>query len=507
MKQSPIETLSASPRLPSVALAKEGLRVSVSFIVAVLLCAFAVAHAADTRPHIILVMADDMGWGETSYNGHPLLKTPNLDAMAASGLRFDRFYAAGPVCSPTRASVLTGRTHDRTGVPAHGYGLRPQEKTIAQALRTAGYVTGHFGKWHLNALRGPGAPVLASDERHPGKFGFDEWLSTTNFFDVDPLLSRRGKIEEFKGDSSEVVVGEALKFVEQHRRGTKPVFAVVWFGTPHSPFRALPQDKAPFTSLAEPSANHYGELVAMDRSVGTLRKRLRELGIADNTLLLFCSDNGGLPEIKPDTVGGLRGFKGSVFEGGVRVPGIIEWPAVIKQPRVTRYPASTMDIFPTVADIVGLPRSAMLNLIDGDSLKPLLTREVGPRAKPIPFRYDGKAAFVDNRYKLVSTDLAQGKFELYDLESDPKESRDITTEQPTIAKRLREQLLAFNASVEASIAGKDYPEGKVVPADPEPRFWAATPEYQRYLPEWSKRWEYVTAVKQAANIATKKKKK
>ncbi|MDP3073047.1 MAG: sulfatase-like hydrolase/transferase [Opitutaceae bacterium] len=462
-------------------------------------------HATD-RPNIILMMADDMGWGETSYNGHPLLKTPNLDAMAANGLRFDRFYAGAPVCSPTRASVLTGRANDRTGVPSHGYALRLQEKTIAQALRAAGYVTGHFGKWHLNGLRGPGAPILASDARHPGRFGFDEWVSTTNFFDLSPLLSRRGKIEEFEGDSSEIVVAEALQFVERHRGGGKPIFAVIWYGTPHSPFRALPEDKAAFAELALASADHYGELVALDRSIGTLRRRLRDLGVADNTLVLFCSDNGGLPEINPETVGGLRGFKGSVFEGGLRVPGIIEWPAVIKTPRRTHYPASTMDIFPTVADIVGLPPSSMLQPIDGASLQPLLARELAARSKPIPFRFHNRAVLMDNRYKLIAEDLPRGKFALYDLEADPKEMRDLTAEMPVVFERMRNELLAWNATVNASVAGKDYPEGKVVPADPESIFWTESAEYQPYLPEWSQRWEYASAIK-AAGKATKKTKK
>jgi len=158
------------------------------------------------QPNIIFVMADDMGWGQTGYRNHPILKTPNLDAMAANGLRFERFYAGGPVCSPTRASMLTGRSHERAGVLTHGYALRTQEKTIAQALRGAGYVTGHFGKWHLNGHRGPGVPILAEDPYSPGKFGFDEWVSVSNFYDVDPLMSRRGKFEEFKGDSSERTV-------------------------------------------------------------------------------------------------------------------------------------------------------------------------------------------------------------------------------------------------------------------------------------------------------------
>jgi arylsulfatase A-like enzyme len=187
--------------------------------------------------------------------------------MANNGLRFERFYAGGPVCSPTRASMLTGRSHDRTGVLSHGYALRTQEKTIAQALQTAGYITGHFGKWHLNGHRGPGAPIFDSDIRSPGKFGFNEWLSVSNFFDMNPILSRNGKFEEFQGDSSEIIVNEAVKFLDQHRNSNKPMFTVIWYGNPHSPFKALPQDKAVFPALNDASSNHYGELVAMDRSI------------------------------------------------------------------------------------------------------------------------------------------------------------------------------------------------------------------------------------------------
>lgn len=154
-------------------------------------------------------MADDQGWGQTGYRGHPVLATPNPDAMTAEDLRFDRFQAAAPVCSPTRAAVLTGRTNRRTGVESHGYALRRQEVSIASLLARAGYATGHFGKWHLNGLRGPGVPVPGDDTHHPGVFGFEEWLSTTNCFDLDPILSRNGRFEEFTGDSSEVAVAEA----------------------------------------------------------------------------------------------------------------------------------------------------------------------------------------------------------------------------------------------------------------------------------------------------------
>lgn len=452
--------------------------------------------ASASKPHIVLVMADDMGWGQTSYNGHPVLKTPNLDALAAGGLRFDRFYAGAPNCSPTRATVMTGRTNDRAGTHNHGYALRRQEKALPRALRDAGYVTGHFGKWHLNGYSGPGAPILAGDDHNPGEFGFDEWLSVTNFFDRDPIMSRKGKFEEFKGDSSEIIVGEALKFLTRNRSVGQPMFAVVWYGSPHSPYAATAADKAAFGQLAEPSQNHYGELVAMDRSIGTLRKGLRDLGIADNTLLWFCSDNGGLPDVKPDTVGGLRGFKNTMYEGGLRVPGIIEWPAVIKRPRVTKYPAATMDIFPTIADIVGLPRHAMLQPLDGTSLKPLLTAELGRRAQPLGFRHTNRAAMIDNQYKIVWPKVGTDTFELYDLEADPKESRDLTAEQPEVARKMQSAIRKWNDSVNASVAGKDYPEGRVDPKEPPgQRSWMTAPEYAPYMSELQKRPEYRQAAK------------
>jgi arylsulfatase A-like enzyme len=456
----------------------------------VLWAVFGLAHlAAAERPHIILVMADDMGWGETSYHGHPILQTPHLDEMAANGLRFNRFYAGGPVCSPTRATVLTGRAHDRTAVYSHGHALRLQEKTLAQALQTAGYRTGHFGKWHLNGLQGPGLPIPADDPYHPGKFGFDEWLSVSNFFDLDPLLSRRGELEAHHGDSSEVVVDQAVKFLAQHRHDRAPLFAVIWFGSPHLPFRPLETDKAAFASLDENSANHYGEMVGVDRSVGTLRRKLRELDLAANTLVIFCSDNGGLPNLEPETVGGLRGHKGSVFEGGLRVPAIIEWPAAIT-PRVTDYPASTLDIFPTIASIVDLPTTAMLTPIDGESLQPLFAHEAPPRTTPIPFRYQGKWALVDNHYKMISADLTPATTELYDLSTDPKESQNIASQKPAVAQRLRQHLISWNASVEASIAGLDYPEREVSPADPAPVRWNLDPAYQSFLDQWGDRPEF-----------------
>lgn len=467
------------------------------FLSTIVFLTLASTRADDSpRPHIVLVMADDMGWGQTGYYDHPVLKTPHLDAMAASGLRFDRFYAGAPNCSPTRATVLTGRSHDRTGVHNHGYPLRLQETTVAEALRDAGYATGHFGKWHLNGLRGPGAPILAGDDRRPDAFGFETWLSVTNFFDRNPIMSRGGEFVEFEGDSSEIIVREALQFIRQQIAADHMTFTVIWYGTPHSPWMASGADKAAFSALDEKSQEHYGELVAMDRSLGTLRRGLREQGIAENTLVWFCSDNGGLSGIEPDTVGGLRGFKGTLYEGGLRVPGIIEWPAVISEPRVTSFPAVTMDIFPTLADVAGLPESVLLQPQDGISLKSLLTEERTRREKPIPFRHQGRAALVDNQFKLLTLDIEERDFVLYDLVRDPQETTDVSASHPDITRRLRDALLEWNASVEESLAGRDYPEGKVTPPEPPPRLWREMTEYRPYFDAWKNRPEYRSWLKQ-----------
>ena len=451
---------------------------------------FTINSLSAAKPNVILVMADDQGWGQMGYMNHPALKTPHLDAMSENGLRLDRFYAGGPVCSPTRATVLTGRTHDRTGVFDHGYALRSQEKTLGQAMKRAGYATGHFGKWHLNGLRGPGAPIFKEDSHHPGAFGFDEWLSVTNFFDRNPIMSRKGKIEEYSGDSSEIIVNEALKFIKTNARANKPFFTVIWYGTPHDPWTAAKADKKSFTKLSPKAQEHYGELVAMDRSIGTLRKGLREMGVAQNTLVWFMSDNGGLPRLDPPTTGGLRSFKGSMYEGGLRVPAIIEWPKGISKVRITKHPAGAVDIFPTIAEVAGLEKSDLLKPQDGMSLAKLFLKEQGPRQKPLPFRTRGRIAVVDNDYKIISfPDSGKTRYELYNLAKDMREQDNLVKKEPKIANRLRKRLKAIDASVTASVNGQDYPEKKVAPQPPR-IFWWESESYRPYFSEWIKRPEY-----------------
>ena len=435
--------------------------------------------ARKTSPNVILVMADDMGWAQTGYYGHPILKTPNLDDMARRGLRFDRFYVAAPSCAPTRASILTGRTNDRTGVFRVGDCINKQEMMLSTAFRNAGYRTAHFGKWHLNTVALPGDnPMPKSDPHNPGELGFDYWLSATNQFNIDPVLSRNGVPEQFKGDSSEVLVNESLKWIGSEVSQGKSVFAVIWYASPHRPMEASAEDAKPFTHLNPASRDHHGEIVAMDRSIGALREGLRKLEIADNTLVWFKSDNGGLPNIdygpayppiEPDTTGHLRGFKKDFYEGGLRVPAIVEWPSGI-QPRATRFPACTMDIFPTLIDVAGLDRKNMNPVHDGISLADLFASEPARRERPMGFRASGGLAWIDNDWKLVRNYTrkeggAKGApFELYNLVGDPEETQDLADHHPEIAARMQEQLAAWNRSVDRSITGADYPEGKVLPS-------------------------------------------
>ncbi|MCA9132592.1 MAG: sulfatase-like hydrolase/transferase, partial [Planctomycetales bacterium] len=331
---------------------------------------------------------------------------------------------------------------------------------------------------------------LADDERTPGVFGLDTWLSVTNFFDRDPILSRGGEFEEFQGDSSEIVVDEALAFMRQQVQAGQPFFTVIWYGSPHSPYMASDEDTQSFSDLNPASAKHYGELVAMDRSLGTLRAGLRELGIAGNTLLWFNSDNGGLPRIQPETVGGLRDFKNSVYEGGLRVPAVIEWPAGIETARVTAFPAGTVDIFPTLAAVAGLPESVLLQPQDGMSLVPLFARELKQRPTPLGFRHRGRAAWIDNDYKLLTQDVSGGEYELYNLAEDQRESSDLAAGQPEVLHRLRDAFEQWNRSVERSVAGEDYPEGRVTDAITERRNWPDLDIYRPWFEEWKERPEF-----------------
>jgi arylsulfatase A-like enzyme len=306
-------------------------------------------------------------------------------------------------------------------------------------------------------------------------------------------MSDKGNFIDFKGSSSKVIFNEAIKFIKTNNTSNTPFFAVIWDGSPHDPWIASEEDKDDFENLDSKSQNHYGELVAFDRNLGVFRGELKKMGISKNTIVWFCSDNGGLKKIQPETVGGLKGFKGSVWEGGIRVPAIIEWPSIIKH-KITSFPASTMDIFPTIAEIVGLTESDIQGPIDGISLLSIFNSNINKRNLPIPFRIDDKGALIDNNFKLVATSREELKFELYDLQADPKETNDISSINRDKFQELITSYLNWNNSVDNSVEGKDYKEGYLF-SQPERHFWMKDDRYFPYMDELIKRPEYEKRIK------------
>jgi arylsulfatase A-like enzyme len=230
-------------------------------------------------------------------------------------------------------------------------------------------------------------------------------------------------------------------------------------------------------------ANQLGELVALDRSIGMLRKGLRDMGVEKNTLIWYCSDNGGVAE-DPDSVGKLRGHKGTLYEGGIRVPGIVEWPGRIR-PAVTDFPASTMDIFPTIVDLLGLPKDSMLEVRDGESILPLFDGKLPKRTHAIPFTAKG-TALIDGDFKLVR--IGRGKkrtWELYDLRNDISESKDLSATHTERFNKMKVEAEKLIESVEASAIGKDYPEGRVIQPQRNAR-WTAMEEYKKHFETFAK---------------------
>jgi len=443
---------------------------------------------AANRPNIILAMTDDQGWGDTGYNGHPFLKTPTLDAMARSGLRFNRFYSGAPVCSPTRGSAMTGRHPYRYGITFANVGhMRPEEITLAEALKTRGYVTGHFGKWHLGTLTRTEKDSNRGGQRGlqhyapPWEHGFDVCFSTEAKVPTWNPMLRPGTdqpygtaywtgpetkaTENLAGDDSRVIMDRAIPFIRDAVAQGKPFLAVIWFHTPHEPVLAGERYLKMYEGAGSDKERHYfGCLTAMDEQMGRLRDELRRTGVAENTMLWFCADNGPEHKTGPGSAGGLRGRKRDLFEGGIRVPGLLEWPARIPRPRTTDVPCSTCDYFPTVLAALGLRMEGQPEPIDGVDLLPLIDGRMDERPRPIAFESGKQIALVDNRRKLITRD--KGKtWMLFDLVADPTEANDLAAAHPDVVAGMKEKLETWRVSCQASLAGKDY--GRAQPLPPE----------------------------------------
>ena len=395
-----------------------------------LLAAPALLAQPRRRPNILLIITDDQGYGDLSCHGNPHLKTPNLDRIAAEGVQFTQFHVS-PVCAPTRASLMTGRYNYRTGVVDTYLGramMHPDEVTLPETFREAGYRTGIFGKWHL----GDNYPLRAIDQ------GFEEALVHTGggitqpsdppgntYF--DPVLFHNGRAGKHKGYCTDIFANAAIRFIEQNR--TRPFFAYLATNAPHTPLQIADSYVEPWrrAGLDATTAAIYGMVQNVDENVGRVLEALRTNGVERDTIVMFMTDNG--PQQRRYNAG-MRGLKGTVYEGGIRVPLFVRWPGRFEGGKRVDGVCAHIDVAPTLLDICGVrSRSKM----DGVSLAKLSWPERTVFFQwhrgdtPVPHR---SAAVRAGRWKLVN-----GR-ELYDLESDPAEARDVAAQHPELVTKL-----------------------------------------------------------------------
>jgi arylsulfatase A-like enzyme len=472
------------------------------------------------RPNVVLIMADDLGWGDVGFNGNRKVKTPALDQLAREGVRLNRFYAGGPVCTPTRATCMTGRSPNRYGaIWAGRYPLPPEEITVAEVLRDAGYRTGFFGKWHLGKLtpaRDEGFPAPKLEPRAylaPWHQGFEtcfatesavpnynpevwihEWNLGSTASDANVYVMNRpirygegtlvgdplprwpyrfwhgeGKpaAGPIAGDSSELIMNHAVRFIERSVEKKEPFLAVVWFVTPHTPVSAGDEARSRYAGMSMQEQHWFGAISALDDQVARLRTTLRKLDVEEDTLLWFCSDNGPSWVHDLNSAGPLRGKKGELYEGGIRVPSVVSWPAGIKGGREISVPLSTADFLPTIAAAANLPARKSPPL-DGENVLPVLQGKASRRSSLICFEYPVREsaatweagatrqlAVMDGDWKLVSVDSGKS-FQLYNLPGDIGETSDQASARPEEVSRLWQAFAKWRSECAASLEGADY---------------------------------------------------
>lgn len=420
-----------------------------------LLVAGVESQAQSKRPNILLIVSDDQGYGDVSNLGHPVLKTPNLDRLKSQSLWLKNFVTA-PVCSPTRASLMTGRHQFRTGIWdtwRSRCNMAPDEVTLPEYLREAGYLTSHSGKWHL----GTNLPFRPDDQ------GFDHTYVWHSFDRFDPQMLRDGNtVETVKnGYLDNAITDDAIRFLS--RQHEKPFFAYVALFNPHDHWKKQVADEYTGRFLDAPginaeSAEVMGMIANVDDNVGRLLETLKKRNLENNTLVIFMSDNGLQGGKRKENAlfnAGLRGTKGTVYEGGVRVPCYVRWPGVLT-PRTVTERIAVIDWLPTLLDVAGLKPTR--KPIEGISVWPLLTGKVDT----LPDRYifqqhqpqmsgSSPQAFVNasvtgRRFKLLFPDATRPP-ELYDLPADPAESRNVAGEHPGVVGEMKKAYEVWFSSV------------------------------------------------------------
>ncbi len=419
-------------------------------LIAFLTLALAASLQAAAPPNVIVFLADDAGWGDYGFSGNTQLATPNIDSIARGGVSLDRFYVC-PLCAPTRAEFLTGRYHPRGGVKGVSTGqerLDLDEKTVADAFKTAGYATGAFGKWH-NGSQWP---------YHPRARGFDEYLGHTSghwgeYFDAP--LDEDGKMIRTQGYIVDVCTDRALRFIDRNK--DTPFFCYIPFTTPHSPWAAPQKDWARFKDkpitqratnpdLEVPDETRcaYAMLENQDWNVGRVLDRLKQHGLSDNTLIVYFSDNG------PNSyrwTGGMKGKKGQTDEGGVRSVCYLSWPAKLPAGHTVAQIAGAIDLLPTLTALAGIPRAGDKPL-DGRDLTPLLTQQANPD-------WPGRMIFSSSGQNITvrtQTHRLDNQGNLYDMIADPGQTIPVNDKEPALAARLAEAVAAWRVEMHGTAA-------------------------------------------------------
>jgi arylsulfatase B len=422
----------------------------------------------ERRPNVLLIFVDDLGYGELGCQGNPQIPTPHIDAIAERGIRFTSGYVSAPYCSPSRAGLLTGRYQTRFGHERNfigkdnldpDIGLPTGERTLADALRDAGYATGLVGKWHLG-----GTP-----EYHPQARGFDEFfgfLHEGHFYvpppydgvvshlrekeppyDANnPILRGRKEVREDEY-LTDALTREALAFIDRHR--DEPFFLYLSYNAIHSPMQAKVDDVKRFAHIEDEHRRVFaGMLAALDRGVGAVMDRLRDLGLARDTLVFFISDNGGPPAELTSSNAPLRGGKGRLWEGGIRTPFIVQWTGRLPAGVTDDRPVIALDVYPTALAAAGMAPEPGRTM-DGVNLLPYLAGDRdGPPHEELFWRYRDRIALRRGKWKLIRQD---GPMRLFDLSRDIGETNDLMDEQPEVARAMRERLDAINAEMVAPL--------------------------------------------------------
>lgn len=426
----------------------------------------AVAAAPEARPNIVFLLCDDLGYGDLGCFGSPVIKTPHLDTLAADGLKLTSFYAASPVCSPSRAGMMTGRNPNRLGIrdwipQGSGIYLRKEEHTVAELLKSAGYRTAHMGKWHLNSR-------MNGTEPTPADHGFDSWFSTQNnaaptHQNPTNFLRDGRRAGPLQGNASTITVDEAIRFIRADPK--QPFAAFVWFHAPHEQVATPEEYTKRYPGIEDPTKPiYYGSVSLVDHEVGRLLGVLDELKLRDNTLVVFTSDNG--PETLKRYPAGIhshgspgpyRGMKLHVTEGGLRVPAIIRWPRGVKAGQVSAEPATGLDLLPTFCEAAGVKPPADRPL-DGTSILPLFAGKPVKRTVPLYWQYDvaistpWTLALREGDWKLLGN-AELTRFELYNVKLDPAEAVNLADKEPGRTRELSGKMIRIHREINAPPGG------------------------------------------------------